>query len=137
MPGREIVTHKEGTHDIALGWRALNSRRAWVSAMALGLVTASFCLDVATGPAMLPIGDVVRVLVGQAADPMLVAIVHKLRLPIAMMAVVVGAALGVSGAVMQTILHNPLASSYTLGISAGAGFGAALMILAGAAIPVP
>jgi len=100
-------------------------------------VTCSFALDVATGPAMLPIGDVVRVLIGQSADPMLVAIVHTLRVPIAMMAVVVGAALGVSGAVMQTILHNPLASSYTLGISAGAGFGAAVMILAGAAIPVP
>lgn len=53
------------------------------------------------------------------------------------MAVVVGAALGVSGAVMQTILHNPLASSYTLGISAGAGFGAARMILAGGMIPIP
>ncbi len=38
---------------------------------------------------------------------------------------------------MQTILNNPLASSYTLGISAGAGFGAALAILVGAALPVP
>jgi iron complex transport system permease protein len=65
------------------------------------------------------------------------AIVHGLRLPIAIMAVLVGAALGVSGAVMQTVLNNPLASSYTLGISAGAGFGAALAILLGAYLPVP
>jgi iron complex transport system permease protein len=49
----------------------------------------------------------------------------------------VGAALGVSGAVMQTVLNNPLASSYTLGISAGAGFGAALAILVGASLPLP
>jgi len=123
--------------DAALAWRAMNARRAGISAFALALVAASFCLDVATGPAMLPVGDVVRVLLGQSSDPMLVAIVHNLRLPIACMAVVVGAALGISGAVMQTILHNPLASSYTLGISAGAGFGAALMILMGAMIPVP
>jgi iron complex transport system permease protein len=47
------------------------------------------------------------------------------------------AQLGVSGAVMQTILNNPLASSYTLGISAGAGFGAALAILVGASLPFP
>ena len=68
---------------------------------------------------------------------MLNAIVLQLRLPIAVMAALVGAALGLSGAVMQTILNNPLASSYTLGISAAAGFGAALAILAGAALPVP
>jgi len=68
---------------------------------------------------------------------MLDAIVHNLRLPIALMAVVVGATLGISGAIMQTILNNPLASSYTLGISAGAGFGAALAILIGGALPLP
>ena len=67
---------------------------------------------------------------------MLAAIVLNLRLPIGLMAMVVGAALGVSGAVMQTILANPLASSYTLGISAGAGFGAALVIVAGGALPM-
>jgi len=120
-----------------LAWRAMGARRTCVALVAAALVAASFCLDVATGPAMLPVGDVVRVLLGRSDDPMLVAIVHNLRLPIALMAVVVGAALGVSGAVMQTILHNQLASSYTLGISAGAGFGAALMILAGALVPLP
>jgi iron complex transport system permease protein len=53
------------------------------------------------------------------------------------MAALVGAALGISGAAMQTILNNPLASSYTLGISAGAGFGAALAILLGGLLPLP
>jgi iron complex transport system permease protein len=64
-------------------------------------------------------------------------IVFALRLPIALMAVAVGASLGVSGAVMQTILNNPLASSYTMGVSAAAGFGAALAILAGGVLPLP
>ena len=86
---------------------------------------------------MLPIPSVLRVLSGLSDDTMLRAIVLTLRLPIALMAIAVGAALGVSGAVMQTILHNPLASSYTLGISAGAGFGAALVITIGAALPLP
>jgi iron complex transport system permease protein len=118
-------------------WRAASARRVLVSIAALGLLAVSFAADLATGPAMLPIGDVLRSLAGHAKDPMLDAIVHRLRLPIGLMAIVVGATLGVSGAVMQTILNNPLASSYTLGISAGAGFGAALAILAGAALPLP
>lgn len=100
-------------------------------------IAASFTLDLATGPAMLPPAAVLRTLAGLTDDPMLRAIVQQLRLPIACMALLVGAALGLSGAVMQTILANPLASSYTLGISAGAGFGAALAILAGAALPLP
>ncbi len=118
-------------------WRAANVRRMAASALGGGLLLASFAADLATGPATLPIPDVLRSLAGQGGDPMLDAIVHTLRLPIALMAAVVGAALGLSGAVMQTVLNNALASSYTLGISAAAGFGAALAILAGAFLPVP
>ena len=102
----------------------------------LVVLAISFAADLATGPALLPPGAVLRALAGGADDPMLAAIVLTLRLPIGLMAIVVGAALGVSGAVMQTILANPLASSYTLGISAGAGFGAALVIVAGGTLPL-
>ena len=126
----------EATHPIA-AWRAANLRRAVVSLIGVALLAVSFSADLATGPAMLPIDAVLRSLAGQGGDPMLDAIVHNLRLPIALMAVVVGATLGISGAIMQTILNNPLASSYTLGISAGAGFGAALAILIGGALPLP
>ncbi len=118
-------------------WRHANLRQVVVIATGAALLFLSFAADLATGPAMLPIVSVLRSLLGLADDPMLNAIVHTLRLPIALMAVAVGAALGISGAVMQTILNNPLASSYTLGISAGAGFGAALAITLGAALPVP
>ena len=121
----------------AANWRGGNRRRAVVTAVALLALLASFAADLATGPALLPLADVLAVLGGVSEDRMLNAIVLQLRLPIAVMAALVGAALGLSGAVMQTILNNPLASSYTLGISAAAGFGAALAILAGAALPVP
>ena len=50
-------------------------------------------------------------------------------LMIALMALVVGASLSIAGAQMQTILSNPLASPFTLGISAAASFGAALAIV--------
>ena len=58
-------------------------------------------------------------------------IVIDMRLPIALMAVVIGFSLGAAGAVMQTILHNPLASPYTLGVGTAAGFGASLAIILG------
>ncbi len=118
-------------------WRALSARRA--AAMAAGLAALAFVvtLDAATGPAMLSPAAVARSVLRLAEDPMVDAIVWSIRLPVALMAVAVGAALGMTGAVMQTVLNNPLASSYTVGISAGAGFGAALVIVLGAALPVP
>ena len=64
-------------------------------------------------------------------------ILWTFRLPTALFALVIGCALGVAGAQMQTILNNPLASPYTLGVSAGACFGAALMMVCGtSALPI-
>ena len=123
--------------DPALAWRAREARRMIATLLGLAVLACCFALDVATGPALLPVGEVVRTLLGFTADPMVNAIVHGLRVPVATMALLVGASLGVSGAVMQTVLNNPLASSYTLGISAGAGFGAAFAILLGASLPLP
>ena len=123
--------------DAVAVWRQANTRRAAWSAAGCALLALSFAADLATGPALLSIPAVLRSLAGLGGDAMLDAIVWTLRLPIALMAAVVGAALGLSGAVMQTVLNNALASSYTLGISAAAGFGAALAILVGAHLPVP
>jgi iron complex transport system permease protein len=66
--------------------------------------------------------------------PSHVGIVWSLRFPRVLLAFLAGAAISVTGAVMQSILKNPLASSFTLGVSAGASLGAALVIL-GASIP--
>lgn len=55
-------------------------------------------------------------------------ILINVRLPRVILAIVVGAALSISGAVLQAILNNPLADSYTLGVSSGAGFGACFAI---------
>lgn len=114
------------------------ARRRWrvLALLALALA-ATLVLDTATGPALLPLAAVAGALLGLPGDPTVGLIVWSIRLPIALMAVVVGAALGLSGVVMQTILHNPLASSYTLGVSAGAGFGAALAIVAAGFFPWP
>ncbi|ENI5042428.1 iron chelate uptake ABC transporter family permease subunit, partial [Salmonella enterica subsp. enterica serovar Newport] len=58
-----------------------------------------------------------------------------IRLPYALMALLVGMALGLAGAEMQTILNNPLATPFTLGVSSAAAFGAALAIVLGIGIP--
>jgi iron complex transport system permease protein len=99
------------------------------------LCAISLVADIATGPASLGLADVWRALFhpDQSAGNTQV-IVRVMRLPIALMAIAAGSSLGLAGAVMQTILGNPLASPYTLGIGSGAAFGASLAIVAGVGV---
>jgi iron complex transport system permease protein len=62
-------------------------------------------------------------------------IVWSLRLPQALMALLVGAALGLAGGEMQTVLNNPLADPFTLGVSTAAALGAAVAIILGMSLP--
>lgn len=73
-----------------------------------------------------------HVLGQEAAVPKSVdSIVWDLRLPRSLLALIVGAGLAVSGVAMQTLVRNPLADPYILGISSGAGVGATAVILFG------
>jgi len=101
-------------------------------------------LGVALGSVWVPPGDIFNVIrhkIGGASLPdhisnASVAIVWNLRLPRALLAFITGGALSVSGAVMQSVLRNPLASSYTLGVSSGASLGAGIIILFGVTVPL-
>lgn len=62
-------------------------------------------------------------------------ILYNFRLPKAITAVVTGAAISLSGLLMQTLFRNPLAGPYVLGVSSGAGLGVAVYILASAFVP--
>ncbi|MCR5663456.1 MAG: iron ABC transporter permease [Oscillospiraceae bacterium] len=73
-------------------------------------------------------GDVVRVFLGTAERKYVTAI-KNIRLPRVLAAILIGAVLASSGAVMQCVLQNPLASASTLGVSQGAAFGAAIGII--------
>ncbi|MCG6340394.1 iron ABC transporter permease [Vibrio fluvialis] len=114
-----------------------SERRRWVVLCAFGtILLASFVLDIMTGPSMLDASRVLNALLEFIGLPFQVdgstrVIVTNLRLPIALMAIIVGGSLGVGGAEMQTLLNNPMASPYTLGMAAAAGFGAALMLYIG------
>lgn len=62
-------------------------------------------------------------------SPMEQQILHAIRLPKAVTALLAGAALSVSGLIMQTLFRNPLAGPYTLGVSSGASLGVALLTM--------
>lgn len=70
------------------------------------------------------------------ANANIASIIWSIRLPRALSAFLVGAMLATAGAVMQSVLQNPLASSYTLGVSSGASLGAALVIVTGFSLPL-
>ncbi|MEO7885583.1 MAG: iron ABC transporter permease [Polaromonas sp.] len=113
-------------------YRALVRRRRVVLAGLCVLLLLSLLLDLALGPARYTLEEVVRALFSPADSPLQARVViWDIRLPIALMALAVGAALSLAGAQMQTILNNSLASPFTLGISAAASFGAALGLALG------
>ena len=118
--------------DIVANQRKLERKRWFVILSFLVIGVVSLILDVMTGPAMLSVSEVVNSLfdIGEV-DKMTDNIVHNLRLPMALMALVVGATLAVGGAEIQTLLNNPMASPYTLGVSSAAGFGAAIAFISG------
>ena len=105
-------------------------RRLLLLALAALLVALATVRDISTGAAGLSAGDVLSAIFAPGSvSPTARAVVWSLRLPGALTAMCVGASLGLAGAVMQTILANPLASPYTLGVGAGAAFGASLAIV--------
>ena len=92
--------------------------------------------SVTIGPYPMTIGDVIDVLWNfitmQPQDDTTIAhIVLNLRLPRIIGGIICGFALAVCGAAMQSMMKNPLADPYTMGISSGAGFGAALAMILG------
>ncbi|MCQ9168238.1 iron ABC transporter permease [Corynebacterium amycolatum] len=103
-----------------------------VIAVLVGLAVCAFVVATIVGPMSLSVGDVVRGIVSpNDVDETTRTVLWKLRLPASVMAVLIGAALSLAGAQMQTILDNPLAEPFTLGISAAAAFGGAASIVLG------
>lgn len=122
----------EITQEIIKRQRLLEYQRRVVLFVLAGVCLLSLVLDIMTGPSMLPVSEVLKSFFAtHQIDETTRTIVYDLRLPVALMALVVGATLGVGGAEIQTLLNNPMASPYTLGLAAAAGFGASLVIAFG------
>ncbi|NBB49573.1 iron chelate uptake ABC transporter family permease subunit [Rhizobium sp. CRIBSB] len=116
-------------------YRAIAARRMGILCLLVLALLLSIAVDMAYGPARYSLTEVISTIWNPAgASNQLRVVIWDIRMPIALMAVTVGACLSLAGAQMQTILANPLASPFTLGISAAAGFGAALGLVAGVAV---
>lgn len=124
----------------AAGRRRLLSSRAaglalWVGGFAVLL--ASIAVAITLGPADLSVRDVWAIIVehlggtASGATPIRDGIVWNLRLPRTLLAAICGAGLGLCGAIMQSLLRNPLADPFVLGISSGASTGAVLIVILG------
>jgi iron complex transport system permease protein len=118
-----------------------NRNRIIIGAIISLLIIAAGC---SLGSSGIGLGDTVLIILHKIfrlplapdIDPKNVSIVWLLRLPRVLLAFLVGGSLAMSGAVCQSILRNPLASPYILGVSSGASLGAGIVIIGGIAIPL-
>jgi iron complex transport system permease protein len=100
-----------------------------VTSILVAIALVVFAWSLAVGEFPIPLGDVMRTLVGQG-ESSTDFVVRTLRLPRGLAAIAVGAAFGLSGAIFQRIARNPLASPDIIGVTAGAAACAVLVIVA-------
>ncbi len=111
------------------GYHAMTKKKLLVLFLLLMGTAAGFVLNLIAGSSDIGLREAVTVLTGGSVDPTADTVIRSIRLPMAVMAVLAGVVFAVGGCEMQTILGNPMASPYTLGISAAAAFGAAAGIV--------
>ncbi|MFI5738001.1 FecCD family ABC transporter permease [Streptomyces anulatus] len=99
---------------------------------AIGALLVLLCLlSLGLGALSIPPGDVLKALTGQPTGPRIEDVIRSVRVPRTALGLAAGAALGLSGCVMQALTRNPLADPGILGVSAGAAF--AIVLAAGVA----
>ncbi|WP_345436508.1 FecCD family ABC transporter permease [Microbacterium gilvum] len=112
----------------------LRPRAIATTAVLALLALAAFAVHLSVGTTVIPVDELLRALVGRASDDATELIVQGFRLPRATAALTAGLALGMAGALTQTIARNPLASPDILGVTSTAALGAvAVLVLAGGA----
>lgn len=114
----------------ASGVASRAGRRAAVVALLAGLLFVAFLASLAAGAKPIPFGTVIQAFTDFDATNSDHLVIRELRLPRTFVGLLVGAALGVAGAVMQAVTRNPLADPGILGVNAGASFTVVLGIWA-------
>ena len=108
------------------GNQLLKTGMVWT--ILLAALVAVFVLSIAIGSSGYPLSEVLRGLWDTEAGKIRI-IVFNLRLPRAVLAIMVGACLSAAGAILQAVMRNPLADPGTIGVSAGAGAAAITILL--------
>lgn len=124
----------EGNVDKGSGdmiYKSINKKRNIIIISLLIALVISFILDLIVGPSWIDIEEIMKSLFQISDNNIQNTVILNIRLPMTITCILVGASLGLAGVQMQTILANPLASPYTLGISSSASFGASIAILTG------
>ncbi len=97
-----------------------------LSILTLFLLILNLCI----GSVSVPLSEIPKILAGNSSDAVSGDIVIQIRIPRALAAAILGGALALSGYLLQTFFHNPIASPFTLGISSGAKLVVALVMVA-------
>lgn len=114
----------------------MRSRTSILFIILTALTLFLFSLDLSVGAISITMREVWAALTGGDCPRTTAKIILNIRLIKAIVALLAGAALSVSGLQMQTLFRNPLAGPYVLGISSGASLGVALIVLAGVSFPL-
>jgi len=122
-------------------------RKTWILLPLAAVLILSIIMSAGLGYIAISPGDILQIIFSQFGsalpeqiDTSYPFVIMEVRLPRILTAVLVGGGLAVAGCVFQSLLQNPLADPYTLGISSGAAFGASMSILLliwGVALPAP
>jgi len=117
--------------DVEKRYERYTARKFGILFFLLASLIVLAIISIPLGAAALSISDVIYSIFFKGLNLHADIIVWQLRLPRILMAIVCGMGLALSGAVMQGVLHNPLASPFTLGVSSASAFGGMLAMLFG------
>ncbi|MFR0845886.1 MAG: FecCD family ABC transporter permease [Oscillospiraceae bacterium] len=118
-----------GNKDDLTDYRKNQIRSISFMVLLIVVLLLSVLLSLRAGSYNTPVIELIKGIFGKSVDKKVNLVIRNNRLPRICTAIVAGAGLGLSGCILQAILHNPLASASTLGVSQGATFGAAFAIV--------
>ncbi|MCD8037637.1 MAG: iron ABC transporter permease [Lachnospiraceae bacterium] len=107
----------------------MKRRYIFAYAILIAAVALLLILNIAIGSVRISPGDIWSIAIGKKTDVLMESILWQIRLPRAAAAAVLGGALALSGYLLQTFFHNPIAGPFVLGISSGAKLAVALVMI--------
>lgn len=124
---KQMIYNKERSENIGRSKEWLRNIRSFL--LLILLLFVILAANICVGSVNVPLSEVWNILRGLAGNEVYRDIVMQIRLPRALAAIVLGGALSLSGYLLQTFFHNPIAGPYTLGISSGAKLAVSLLLI--------